>query len=473
MKKLISLLAVTIIGCFCSFAQFPMPQQRVFTPEEQAMLKLSHNKWQWMADKNVGELKQLFHENAVFVHMGGYWGTEQELMTIERGFIHYKHAEILSEDVRFAGNTVTVNSTMRLTAVVGGNEVINPFFVTEIYLQDGDKWKMTALVFTSRMEMSAPPQGPQQGPQPQQRPSFSTNDSSYNPVNPQDVPFLELNNGLKMPQFGFGTFRQSNNDVKKSVLTALKNGYRHFDTAHAYNNEQGVGEAIRESGVPREEIWVTSKLWVDDYSNGNTLKSIDEMLNRMGLEYIDLLYIHQPFGNYLEAWKEMEKAVEQGKVRSIAISNFDTNLEAFDELMSVAKIKPVAMQIECHPYAQRRDMQALLAKHNMVLECWFPLGSGNENLLKDPVIAKIAEKHGKTVAQIIIRWHIQEGFSVIPGSRNHIAENINVFNFKLDADDMEKMRSLNKEERFFTMPAGMAEGYINRRVNEINSGINR
>ena len=477
MRKIISSFVLIIVSSVFAFAQFPQPQQRELAPEEQAMLKLSHDKWQWMADKNVAELKKLFHENAVFVHMGGYWGTEQELMIIESGGIHYKYAEILGEDVRFAGNTVTVNSTMRLTAVVGGNEVINPFFVTEIYIQEGDSWKMTALVFTSRIEMQAPPQGgPRQRPQGQQQPQrqlFPSNESAYNPVNPKDVPDIKLNNGLHMPQFGLGTFRQSNTDAKISVLTALRNGYRHFDTAHAYNNEQGVGDAIRESGVPREEIWVTSKLWADDYSDGNTLESIDEMLERMGLEYIDLLYIHQPFGNYIEAWKDMEKAVESGKVRSIAISNFDNNLEAFDEIMSIAKIKPVSMQIECHPYAQRKDMQELLAKHDMVLECWFPLGSGNENLLTDPVIVEIAKKHGKTAAQVIIRWHIQEGFSVIPGSRNHIAENINVFDFELDENDMEKMRSLNKEERFFRMPAGMAERYINRRVNDINEEINR
>ena len=480
MKKIITSYFVLIASAICMFAQFPQPQPRELSVEEKAILELSHDKWEWMADKNVEELRKLFHENAVFVHMGGFWGTQQELMTIERGFIHYKHAELLQEEVRTAGNTMIVNSTMRMTAVVGGNEVVNPFYVTEIYLKEGGEYKMTALVFTSRMETQAPPQGgPQQrpqgpqGPQQPQRPSFPANESAYSPVNPKDVPTIKLNNGLKMPQFGLGTFRQSNSDAKTSVLTALKNGYRHFDTAHAYNNEQGVGEAIRESGVPREEIWVTSKLWANDYSDGNTLKSIDEMLERMGLEYIDLLYIHQPFGNYVEAWKDMEKAVDQGKVRSIAISNFDNNLEAFNEIMSIARIKPVAMQIECHPYAQRKDMQELLAKHNMVLECWFPLGSGDTGLLTDPVITEIAKKHGKTNAQIIIRWHIQEGFSVIPGSRNLIAENINIFDFKLDKSDMEKMRSLNKEKKFFSMPAGMAEQYINRRVNEINTEVGR
>ena len=151
MKQFIISALIFIFSAITVFAQFP--QQRQFTPEEQAMLQLSHDKWQWMSDKNVAELKELFHENAVFVHMGGYWGTEQELIIIESGGIHYKHAEILGEDVRFAGNTVTVNSTMRLTAVVGGNEVINPFYVTEIYLRDGNEWKMTALVFTSRIEM--------------------------------------------------------------------------------------------------------------------------------------------------------------------------------------------------------------------------------------------------------------------------------------------------------------------------------
>lgn len=282
--------------------------------------------------------------------------------------------------------------------------------------------------------------------------------STDNPVKTttRGVPLLNLNNGVEMPQFGLGVFMIPEGEVaKNTVLTALKNGYRHIDTAHAYGNERSVGQAVKESGIPREEIWITSKLWPNEYGEGKTLPAIDKMLRRLGVEYIDLVYLHQPVGNYVGAWHELEKAVEQGKVRAIGISNFDFNDDLFKSIADSMTVKPAAMQIECHPYAQRKHWQDMLRSRNIVLESWFPLG-GRESkgeLLRDPEINRIAEAHGNTAAQVIIRWHIQEGFSVIPGTDNpdYIKENISVFDFVLTDNEMQAIRALNKEKRYFNM----------------------
>lgn len=270
------------------------------------------------------------------------------------------------------------------------------------------------------------------------------------------VPMLTLNNGTHMPQLGIGTFMASPDDAYNACLTALKDGYRHIDTAHAYGNESGVGRAVRESGIPREEIWVTSKIWPSEYGEGKTLQAIDKMLERLGLEYVDLLYVHQPVGDYLGAWRDMEKALAQGKIRALGISNFDYNDEMFNTIMDSVTVKPAVLQIECHPYAQRLAMREKAKANNIQVECWFPLGGAMSQgaLFKDPVIMSIAEAHGKTPAQVILRWETQEGLSTIPGATNpdYIKENISIFDFELTADEMEKMRKLNKEQRFFNMP---------------------
>jgi len=268
------------------------------------------------------------------------------------------------------------------------------------------------------------------------------------------VPLVKLNNGVEMPRFGIGTFLQPSDEVcEQSCLTALKAGYRHIDTAHAYQDEAGVGRAVKESGIPREDIWITSKLWPTEYGEGKTMKAIDDMLARMQLDYIDLLYVHQPVGDFTGAWRDMEKAVKMGKVRALGISNFDANDSVWNEIISKSTIKPAVLQIECHPYAQRLEMRKKAAKYGIQVECWFPLGGAMSNgaLFKDPVIKKIAEAHGKTPAQVILRWHIQEGFSVIPGASNpdYIKENIQIFDFTLTDEEMRQMRSFNKEQRFF------------------------
>lgn len=279
------------------------------------------------------------------------------------------------------------------------------------------------------------------------------------------IPYVQLNNGEWMPRFGIGTFNVPGDSVADdAVAYALKCGYRHIDTAHAYRVERGVGKAVKESGIPRNEIWITSKLWPTEYGEGKTLEAIDRMLERLQTDYIDLLYVHQPMGDFRGAWKDMEKAVKQGKVHSLGISNFDAADSLFHAIVDNAEVKPAVMQIECHPYAQRKEWQERLKKYNIQLECWFPLGGEMSNgaLFKDPVIKAIAKSHGKTPAQIIIRWHIQEGFSVIPGATRHdyIKENISVFDFSLTDDEMAQIRNLDKEKRFFNMDYKQAEQFI-------------
>lgn len=270
-------------------------------------------------------------------------------------------------------------------------------------------------------------------------------------------PYIELNNGTKIPQLGLGTFGLKDGDeVYNAVLTALKAGYRHVDTAHAYKNERGVGRAIRDSGVPREEIWITSKLWPNEFGKRKTPRALNKMLERLGVDYIDLIYLHQPVGDVLGAWKGLEQALKDGKVRAIGISNFDKDEAVFNKFMKKVEVKPQIMQLECHPRAQRKYWQKKLKKNNIQQENWYPLGgrqSGGK-LLRNPVIAEIAKAHKKSPAQIIIRWHIQEGFVVIPGASHsdYIKQNIDVFDFSLSDEEMQKIHSLDKEKRFFNLP---------------------
>lgn len=281
----------------------------------------------------------------------------------------------------------------------------------------------------------------------------------------KNVPMLKLSNGISIPQLGIGTFSLDAEQAYTSVLSALQNGYRHIDTAHAYGNERSVGRAMKDSGVPREEIWLTSKVWTSEYGEQTTIEAIDKMLDRLGVEYIDLVYLHQPIGDVKGAWKALEQCVKDGKIRALGLSNFDANEALFDDMIASAEIKPVIMQLECHPQAQRKMWQEKLKQNNMVFESWFPLGGrteGGASLREHPEIIKIAQAHHKSAVQIIIRWHIQEGFAVVPGSSNpeHIAENIDVFDFELTEEEMEIIRNLNKEQRFFNMTWEELEQFI-------------
>lgn len=275
---------------------------------------------------------------------------------------------------------------------------------------------------------------------------------------------VKLNNGLEMPQFGIGTYNFPSDEVAQDAVSfAFKNGYNHVDTAHAYNDERGVGAGVKNSGMKREDVWITSKLWPNEYGEGKTLEAIDKMLKRLQVDYIDLLFVHQPIGDYVGAWKDMEKAVEMGKVKALGISNFE--FHGYNEIMENAKIKPAVAQIELHPYAQQKEFREKLAKDNIQVECWFPLGgegAGNEALFNDETIKEIANAHGKTPAQVILRWHIQEGFVAIPGATNHdyILENVNIFDFELSDEEMQKMRDLDKNQRFFTLNYEQVKGFV-------------
>jgi len=226
-------------------------------------------------------------------------------------------------------------------------------------------------------------------------------------------PYITLNDGNQIPQFGLGVYLITGDEnTKIASLEALKLGYRHIDTAHAYQNERGVGAAVKESGIPREDIWITSKLWPSEYGEGKTAAAIDKMLERLDTGYIDLLLLHQQFGDYLGAWKDMENAVAQGKVKSIGLSNFES--ERLEEVLEAVAIKPAVLQVECHPYYQQNALKQRIAPYGTAIESWYPIGHGDAGLQNEPVFTKLAQQYGKTNVQIILRWHIQEGVFVIP-----------------------------------------------------------
>ena len=263
--------------------------------------------------------------------------------------------------------------------------------------------------------------------------------------------YLTLNNGAKIPQFGMGVYQvPEGEETKQACLSALRMGYRHIDTAHAYQNERSVGAAVLESGIPREEIWVTSKLWPSEYGEGKTMAGIDKMLSRLNIGYIDLLLLHQQVGDYMGAWRDMEKAVEQGKVRSIGLSNFES--ERLEEVCEAASIKPAALQVECHPYYQQNDLKKRLAPYGTVIESWYPIGHGDKGLINEPVFTELAKRYGKTNVQIILRWHIQAGNVIFPKSTNpqHIRDNFDIFDFALTAEEMDKIAALDCGKRFYT-----------------------
>ena len=264
--------------------------------------------------------------------------------------------------------------------------------------------------------------------------------------------YVTLNDGNKIPQFGLGVYLiRGDEETRDACLNALKMGYRHIDTAHAYQNERGVGRAVRESGIPREEIWITSKLWPSEYGEGKTMEGINKMLERLSTDYIDLLLLHQQFGDYLGAWRDMEKAVEFGKVRSIGLSNFES--ERLEEVLDAASIKPSVLQVECHPYYQQAELKERIAPYGTKIESWYPLGHADAGLLNEPLFTQLAQKYGKTNAQIILRWHIQEGNIVFPKTTNlqHMKDNFDIFDFALTDEEMSKIRKLDKGQRFFTM----------------------
>ncbi|WP_062316041.1 MULTISPECIES: aldo/keto reductase [Demequina] len=256
---------------------------------------------------------------------------------------------------------------------------------------------------------------------------------------------VTLQNGLAMPSIGLGVYLINDPaECQQSVETALRAGYRSVDTAVAYGNERAVGRGIVASGVAREDIFVTTKLWLKDYKYEAAKTSIDASLERLGVDAIDLMLLHQPHADFRGAWKALEEAVDAGKLRAIGVSNF--GIDDMTKLLGFARIKPVVDQIEMHPYYQRPELVAYLRSQGITIESWAPLGQGKQHLLAEPLLAELARKHGKTVHQVLLRWHLQQGFVAIPKSTNpsHIAANLDVFDFELTTDDMDRFRSLDK-----------------------------
>ena len=261
-------------------------------------------------------------------------------------------------------------------------------------------------------------------------------------------PIITLNDGNKIPQLGYGVFLISKDeDAEKCVLEALKVGYRHIDTAHAYFNERGVGKAIKKSGIPRKDIFLTSKLWITEYGEEVTYKAIDKMLKRLDTDYIDLLLLHHPFNDYVGAYKAMEKAQKEGKVKSIGISNFYG--EELDDILTKCTVKPAVNQVETHPYFDQRDLVKKLEPYGTKIEAWYPLGHGDKNLINEPIFVKLSEKYKKTNSQVILRWHIQKGFIVFPKSLTHIKENFEIFDFELTKEEMDEIAKVHKNKRYF------------------------
>lgn len=264
--------------------------------------------------------------------------------------------------------------------------------------------------------------------------------------------YIILNDGNSIPQLGLGVYQIAGDEATQAACErALSLGYRHIDTAHAYQNERGVGAAVRNSGIPREEIWITSKLWPSEYGEGKAAAAIDKMLSRLQTGYIDLLLLHQQFGDYMGAWKDMERAVQAGKVKSIGLSNFES--ERLEEVLSAATIKPSVLQVECHPYYQQDELKKRLALYGTAIECWYPIGHGDGGLINEPVFTRLAQKYGKSNVQIILRWHIQMGHIVFPKTTNpeHMAANIDIFDFALTDEEMNEIRALDCGKRFFTL----------------------
>lgn len=261
---------------------------------------------------------------------------------------------------------------------------------------------------------------------------------------------VKLNNGIEMPMVGFGVFQVSDEETEKAVLEALKAGYRLLDTAAVYGNEAGVGRAIKVSGIPREEIFVTTKLWIQR-ENGyeNTKKALENSLTRLGLDYVDLYLMHQPFGDVHEQWRAMEDLYKAGKARAIGVSNF--HMDRLMDLITCHEIVPAVNQIETHPFYQRDAEIAFHKELGILQQAWAPLAEGKFEIFSNPILTPIAQKHGKSVAQVVLRWLNQRGVAIIPKSVKveRMLENREIFDFTLDEQDLAQIATLNRDEIIF------------------------
>lgn len=258
-----------------------------------------------------------------------------------------------------------------------------------------------------------------------------------------------LSNGVKMPQLGYGVYQVTKDECERCVLDALKAGYRLIDTAQSYFNEEEVGSAMKKSGIPREEIFLTTKVWIEHYGYENAKKSVLESMKKLQTEYLDLVLLHQPFADAYGAWRALEELYEEGKIRAIGISNF--YVDRMVEFVNFNRIKPMINQMEVHIFNQQKQLKEYAEKYNVQLEAWAPFGEGRENTFENKVVRAIGKKYGKTNAQVMLRWNIQRGIVVIPKSTHYdrMVENFNVFDFELTEEEMNQIAALDKETSSF------------------------
>lgn len=269
---------------------------------------------------------------------------------------------------------------------------------------------------------------------------------------------ITLNNGVEMPLVGLGTYQLSPDEAQASVAFALDNGYELIDTANVYVNERGVGRGMRASTKAREDVFLETKLWPSFYDSGT---AVDETLERLGVAYIDLMILHQPAGNIRAGYRKLEDAYRAGKLRSIGISNF--NAAEVQHLIDECEVMPALIQTECHPYFPQTELKKLLAQHNIALQAWYPLGGrGNDSIMGEPLIGELAKAHGKSPAQVILRWHVQQGNIVIPGSKtpSHIAQNIELFDFALTDEEMARIAALDRGDTIYHRTPELLDQYL-------------
>lgn len=274
--------------------------------------------------------------------------------------------------------------------------------------------------------------------------------------------YITLSNGVKMPQLGYGVYQVTKDECERCVLDALDVGYRSIDTAQSYFNEEEVGAAIEKSGIDRKEIFLTSKVWIEHFGYEECKKSVLESMEKLRTDYLDLMLLHQPFGDTYGAWRALEELYEAGKLRAIGISNH--YVDRMVEFANFTRIKPMVNQMEVHPYNQQIELKKWMDKYDIRLEAWAPFGEGRNGLFTNEVLSGIASKHGKTTAQVMLRWHIQRGVIIIPKSvhKERMSENFNIFDFKLDDEDMKRIEQLDtKTSAFFShQDPAMVEWFV-------------
>ena len=269
---------------------------------------------------------------------------------------------------------------------------------------------------------------------------------------------VTLNNGVKIPQVGLGTYLLEPDDAQAAVTYALDNGYTLIDTANVYVNERAVGRGMPASGKSREQIFLETKLWPSFFERET---EVYETLERLGVDYIDLMILHQPAGNIIAGYRQLEAAYKAGKLRAIGLSNFD--VAQTQRILDECEVVPAINQVECHPYFPQTELKALLTEHNIALQAWYPLGGrGNDSIMAEPVVQGIAEKYGKSPAQVLLRWHIQQGHIVIPGSKtpSHIAQNIDLFNFALTDEEMARIATLDRGDTIYHRTPELLDRYL-------------